>query len=314
MNYDGITPEIAKGLLELKARIAQARIPPSKIDETINLATWNVREFGKKPRTKRAFFYIAEILSQFDLVGMVELRDDLTDLKRVIDILGPEWRAVYSDAIQDAGGNRERVAYLYDRRAVVFNGLAAEAQPPRQKKGAEYLSDISWWRSPYLASFRSGNFDFVCITSHIRWGAHANERLVELDALAKWVYDKSREKTIEDRDLIVMGDFNIPNEKSDLFKAITARGLKVPDKLLKSTFGSNLEKNKRYDQILHLPLYPESFCNAGGVLDFYQGNHKKLFPDLDKTAFTYQLSDHLPLWVQINTDTDGQKLEQLIRG
>lgn len=133
MNYDGITPEIAKGLLELKARIAQARIPPSKIDETINLATWNVREFGKKPRTKRALFYIAEILSQFDLVGMVELRDDLTDLKRVIDILGPEWRAVYSDAIQDAGGNRERVAYLYDRRAVVFNGRAAEAQPPRQK-------------------------------------------------------------------------------------------------------------------------------------------------------------------------------------
>lgn len=314
MDYQGVTEAIAKGLLELKARIEHAKIPPSKIDETVNIATWNVREFGKKPRTKAALFYIAEILSQFDLIGLVEVRDDVSDLKRVLDILGPEWRTVYSDAILDAGGNRERIAYLFDRRAVTFNGLAAEAQPPRVKKGTEYLSNISWWRSPYIASFRSGNFDFVCVTTHIRWGGGEAERLVELDALAQWVYDKSQEKVAEDRDLIVMGDFNIPSEKSPLFKAITAQGLKVPDKLLKSTFGSNLEKNKRYDQILHLPQYPESFCNAGGVLDFYQGDHRKLFPNLTKTEFTYQISDHLPLWIQINTDTDEHQLQQLIQG
>ena len=98
------------------------------------------------------------------------------------------------------------------------------------------------------------------------------------------------------------------------FRQVPAYGLQVPDKLLKSTFGSNLEKNKRYDQILHLPIYPENFCNAGGVLDFYQGDHRKLFPRLTKAAFTYQLSDHLPLWIQVNTDNDTQQLEQLIRG
>lgn len=314
MNYEGVTREIAKGLLVLKERIEQAKIPASKIDETANIATWNVREFGKKPRTKAALYYIAEIMSQFDLIGLVELRDDVSDLKRVLDILGPEWRAVYSDAILDAGGNRERIAYLFDRRAVIFNGLAAEAQPPRKKKGTDYLADISWWRSPYLASFRSGNFDFVCLTTHIRWGNSEDERLTEISSLAKWVYDKTQEKNLEDHDLLIMGDFNIPSERSDLFKAITAYGLQVPDKLLKSTFGSNLEKNKRYDQILHLPIYPENFCNAGGVLDFYQGDHRKLFPRLTKAAFTYQLSDHLPLWIQVNTDNDTQQLEQLIRG
>ncbi len=314
MNYEGATKEIAKGLLVLKERIEQAKIPPSKIDETLNIATWNVREFGKKPRTKAALYYIAEIISQFDLIGLVELRDDVSDLKRVLDILGPEWRTVYSDAILDAGGNRERIAYLFDRRAVIFNGLAAEAQPPRKKAGTEYLADISWWRSPYLASFRSGNFDFVCLTTHIRWGKSEKERLVEISSVAQWVYDKTEEKNLEDHDLLVMGDFNIPSEKSALFKAITAHGLMVPDKLLKSTFGSNLEKDKRYDQILHMPIYPENFCNAGGVLDFYQGDHRKLFPKLTKSAFTYQLSDHLPLWIQVNTDNDTQQLEQLIRG
>lgn len=315
MNYDGVTDDIAAGLLVLKARIAKAKIPSSKIDETLNIATWNIREFGKKPRTKAALFYIAEIMSQFDLIGLVELRDNLSDLKKVLDILGPEWRAVYSDAMLDGGGNRERIAYVFDRRAVTFNGLAAEAQPPRTKQGSEYLAKISWWRSPYMASFSSGNFDFVCLTTHIRWGDNEASRLVELDSLAQWVADKAEEPNTEDKDILVMGDFNIPSIKSPLFKAITGKGLMVPDKLLKADPGSNLEKNKRYDQILHRPIYPESFCNAGGVVDFYDGDYKTLFPKVKtKEAFTFQISDHLPLWMQINTDTDVQQLEQLIRG
>jgi endonuclease/exonuclease/phosphatase family metal-dependent hydrolase len=311
VNYDDVTPEIARGLLELRARIRRAKIPSSKLDETLNIATWNVREFGRKPRTKTALVYIAEILRQFDLIGLQEVRENLADLRRVLDILGPDWRAVYSDAIADAGGNRERIAFVYDRRAVTFGGLAAEAQPPRVKRGAEYLSDISWWRSPYLASFHAGNFDFVCIAAHIRWGGSERERLPEIEALAQWVHDKSQEKDADGKDLIVMGDFNIPSEKSPLFKALTAKGLRVPDKLLRSTFGSNLEKNKRYDQILQLPEYPESFTNAGGVLDFYQGDHTPLFPRLTKQAMTYQLSDHLPLWVQINTNTEEHTLRAI---
>jgi hypothetical protein len=28
--------------------------------------------------------------------------------------------------------------------------------------------------------------------------------------------------------------------------------------------------------------------------------------------FTFQMSDHLPLWVQINTDNDKEKLDQIL--
>jgi hypothetical protein len=34
---------------------------------------------------------------------------------------------------------------------------------------------------------------------------------------------------------------------------------------------------------------------------------------MDKTKFTYQLSDHLPLWMQINTNIDGLQLDEIIR-
>lgn len=38
-----------------------------------------------------------------------------------------------------------------------------------------------------------------------------------------------------------------------------------------------------------------------------------ILPKVGKDAFTYELSDHLPLWVQINTDNDGHQLDQIIK-
>lgn len=317
MHHGNVTPEIAKGLLALQDRIKSAQIPPSKLDESLNIATWNIREFGGAKRNDAAIHYIAEILGQFDLIGVVELGNNLTDLSRVLKILGPYWRAVYSDMIPDAGGDRERVGYLYDKRAVTFNGLAAEANPPRQKKGLEYLSEKSFWRSPYLASFKSGSFDFVVLTTHIRWGDSDTARAEELAMLADWVEGKRRDKFAEDKDIIVMGDFNIPSLADPTFKAITKHGLQMPAALAGLKHGSNLAKDKRYDQILHYPGFADNFTNAGGVLDFFidDAHIKELFPGkMTRAQFTYQMSDHLPLWMQINTDIDGQRLQQLIQG
>ena len=324
MDHGLVSPQIAAGLLKLKERIKLAKIPSSKIDETLNLATWNIRAFGKKARSSAAIHYIAEILGQFDLVSIVELQENLGDLKRVLSILGPEWRAVYSAVVPDAGGNGERLGFIYDRRAVSFNGLAAVAVPPRVKVGSEYLiQDRFWWRLPYLASFRSGNFDFIIIAAHIKWGDKEADRKSELELLGKWVNDFRDSEQTTDRDLIVVGDFNIPSRTSPLFKAITQYGLQVPKALLKDEYGTNLAKDKRYDQILQYssPIYPESFADVGGVLDFHidDGRIKELFPTakfpkLTAAKYTFELSDHLPLWVQIRTDNDKAQLEQIIQG
>jgi len=313
MFHGNVSLEIAEGLQVLKKRIELSKIPPSKLDETINVATWNIRDFGKRPRREAAIHYIAEIIGQFDLVAIVEVRDNLTDLMKVMPILGPYWDCVYSDAILDLGGNRERVCYVYDKRAVTFNGLAAEASPPRAKQGSEWLSKFSWWRAPYIASFKSGNFDFIAFTTHVRWGESLESRRVELENLANWIDAKIKEKNCEDKDIIVMGDFNIPSRDDALFQAITSKGLAIPKGLLKEEFGTNLARNKRYDQILHYPTYDDNFSNAGGTLNFYYGDHKPLFPDLTKDQFTYQISDHLPIWIQLKTDIDGFILDQLIQ-
>lgn len=323
MHHGDVSAEVAAGLLALKKRIDAAKIPSSKLDETINVAVWNIREFGKKRRKPAALHYIAEILGQFDLIALVELRDNLEDFGRVCHILGPSWDLVYSDWMSDDGGNRERTGFLFDRRAVTFNGLAAEVDAPRGKEGTEYLAKQSFWRAPYMCSFRSGNFDFIAIATHARWGKSIAGREAELGMLADWIDERQKDKSVEDHDLIVMGDFNTPKLDDKLFKALTRRGLQVPDSLMKlkvgdvTVGGSNLSKNARYDQILHLPTAKKRFTNFGGTLDFHVSDAgiKELFPGagMTRNQFTYQLSDHLPIWVQIKTDIDGERLTQIVQ-
>ena len=53
------------------------------------------------------------------------------------------------------------------------------------------------------------------------------------------------------------------------------------------------------------------------MLDFFidEKYMRELFPaGMTKEAFTYQVSDHLPLWMQINTDIVDQQLQQIVQG
>lgn len=326
MNHGALSSEIAAGLKLLRSRIAAAKIPSSKLDESINLATWNIREFGAGPRTEASLHYLAEIIGQFDLVSVVELRDDLRQLRRVLDILGPYWEVVYSDYSSDAGGNHERLAFIHDTRAVAFTGLASHVVPSDRKKNekSDYVSDINWWRPPYMAGFQAGAFDFILVVAHIRWGgdgtAGETERAQELEKLAKWVGAKAKERNVTDKDLVILGDFNIPTSTGPAFKAITSTGLQIP-RALRGMTGSNLAKNKRYDQLLHLPskVFDEAFTGKGGVLDFAgdtgAAGLKDLFKGIKGTSskgLTYELSDHLPLWIQVNTDNADAKLDQIL--
>jgi endonuclease/exonuclease/phosphatase family metal-dependent hydrolase len=323
MHHGDVSPDIAQGLLALKTRIDAAKIPPSQLDETINVAVWNIREFGKSARTLPAIHYIAEILGQFDLIAIVELRKSLTDLGRVLPILGPSWDVVYSDWMDDDGGNSERTAFLFDKRAVTFNGLAAEVDAPRVKSGTEFLATRSFWRAPYMCSFRSGNFDFIAVATHARWGTGTEGRRAELQMLADWIDVRFANKDVEDKDLIVMGDFNVPKLGDPLFNALTSHGLMVPDALVnlkagdQAIGGSNLGEDARFDQILHMPTMKERFANLGGTLDFYVSDAKikELFPTQNYTRdkFSFQISDHFPVWVQVKTDIDGERLTQIVQ-
>lgn len=294
--------ERPSGLDVLRARIRAARVPPAR-EGNLRLATWNIRELGKGERLPESLRMIAEILQCFDLVSIVELRDDLRDLMRIMKMLGRHWAVVFSDYIRDAGGNRERLAFVFDQRRVTFTGLAGNAEGPRRRVGDRYERVLHWWRPPFLASFRAGRLDFILVAAHVRWGRTVRGRVEELDALLSWIKARAAEPYFGDRDVIAVGDFNVLGPGTKAFDVVERRGFAVPPALdaTTSTSIARLAPGKRYDQILCAPETARAFTGNAGGLDFYDGDHRPLFGRrrMSKAELTRQLSDHLPLWAEL---------------
>ena len=76
-------------LIALRTQLNE-EIPEKTASNTLLLATWNIREFGDN-RKLESLFYIAEIISRFDLVAVQEVSGNKKGLEKVMAILGKNW-------------------------------------------------------------------------------------------------------------------------------------------------------------------------------------------------------------------------------
>ncbi|GAA4312417.1 endonuclease/exonuclease/phosphatase family protein [Compostibacter hankyongensis] len=343
--YQNINPQSAEGKrtirnLLLLRKALKARIP-EKQEGSLLIATWNIREFDTPKyggRTAEAFYYIAEIISRFDIIAIQEVKEDLSALKTLTAILGSHWKYLFTDVTAGRQGNGERLAFLLDTQKVRFGGLAGEmVLPPFQTKDRStgqvvYEPVKQLARTPYLCGFKAGWTTFILTTVHILYGsAAANDpdRLGEIKEIAQAIAKKATDKYEWSNNLVLLGDFNIYSPEDQTYQAIKAAGFVIPD-ALKSLPGSNVPKNKFYDQIA-FKVKPRRFDPTGkaGIFDYYQYvftlNDEHSYADqmgsaysitskgrkktaAEKTRYyktywrTYQMSDHLPMWVEIKTD------------
>lgn len=101
----------------------------NKNQESVKIATWNIRDFGAgkfKGRDYEPLYYIAEIISHFDIVALQEVRGDLEEFKKLLRILGPDWEYIATDVTDGGPGNGERMVFLYDIRTTSFRNIAGE--------------------------------------------------------------------------------------------------------------------------------------------------------------------------------------------
>lgn len=325
----------AAGLLRLKQGLKAAGVPQRTIGDTLLLATWNIREFDSEkggPRTREALHYIAEIISAFDLVAVQEVRDDVSALRQVAKILGHEWSFVMTDVTLGHRGNRERMAFLYDTRKITFGGLAGGVViPPLEEKGRTINPAAQLARTPFMVGFQAGWLKFTICTTHIIYGkavAESPERIEEIRALARHLAQRARDRNAWARNMILLGDFNIFSPTDATFREIVDAGFTVPPQI--QQLPANLKRDKHYDQIAFIApdvLDQLKLCNAG-VFDYYQ----HVFRDNDEDAAyfaplqkpveagadlttggaasrrryrdwrTYQMSDHLPLWIELQVN------------
>jgi endonuclease/exonuclease/phosphatase family metal-dependent hydrolase len=324
----------AAGLLSLRRRLRK-EIPPRTVEETLLLATWNIREFGRNkmfgPRLDESIQYIAEIINHFDLVAVQEVKDNLGDLKKLIKVLGDWWEYIVTDVVAGSAGNTERIAYLYDTRKVRFDHVAGEVTLPEEKGKYWQLA-----RTPFICTFRTGWRRFALVSVHIYYGESKpldERRLKEIEKLSAFLADKNTRRQKDDNgepeSIILLGDFNIFDTKDKTFQALENNDFTVP--IVGKT---NLGDDKYFDQIaFHDPrnlLWPKKRdlpiknVPRTGVFRFlecvfrdkdlesYDADMLETCPDKypkneNKEKFyrnwrTFQMSDHCPLWVELRID------------
>lgn len=331
-----VRQRVVEGLQRLRAALS-ADIPMRTATETLLLATWNIRELdsGKYGfRNDEPYYYMAEILSRFDLIAIQEVRDGLYPLQKLQRLLGSWWDFLVTDVTLGASGNSERMAYLYDRRKIKFTGLAAELVLPKAR--GQENAPLQLARSPYVAGFQAGWAYLTLATVHIYYGksvAVDERRLAEITAFSKTLAEHAGKLSgapqyepdvpPKSNNLFVLGDFNIFNRSDVTMEAMTKAGFRVPEELQRVP-GSNVDKNKHYDQIAyHDRLTRMKPTGHAGVFDFYEHvyrEHDEASYAVDRAekpgqSFkewrTYRMSDHLPMWIEIRVDDADAYLASL---
>ena len=258
----------------------QRSVPNKNATDTLLLATWNLKEFegGKNDkRTAESYWYIAEIISHFDLVAIQEVGAHLGALNKLQARLGRTWKFVASDVTEGSAGNQERLAFLFDRRKIRFSGVAGEIViPPIEDKNGNTIAPANQLaRTPTIVGFEAGWFRFMLSTVHIIWGKTVAEhpvRVAEIKALAEFLKERTEDPTAWSRNLILLGDFNIfdADPANAAFNAITQNGFQIPQ-ALQNIPPSNVGKKPRfYDQIaLKVRQNNLAPTGRGGVFDYF---------------------------------------------
>ncbi len=84
------------------------RVPDKNTSGTLLLATWNIKDFdggAADRRTDQSYWYIAEIISHFDLIAIQEVGAHLGALEKLKSRLGGTWRYTVSDVTAGKAGN-----------------------------------------------------------------------------------------------------------------------------------------------------------------------------------------------------------------
>ena len=241
-------------------------------------------------------------------MAIQEVKRDTSGLRLLVEhFLGSNWGVILSDVSAGTAGNTERLAFVYDKRRVSPSGLVGEIVLPPTPEGNP---QDQFARIPYIVGFKVGGQNFVLLTAHIKYGTVPEDRLAEIQSLARCtaaeIRDRANTPSSEEKNLIVLGDFNIDKRGDNpLFQAFVSTGLKIPPQLnnLKTTLNTD---PKYYDQIGWFmdQDFELQYTERAGTIDFVDA----IFKELSSGSMTYRISDHFPLWVEFHTDRSVEQM------
>lgn len=311
-------------LLKLRRDLA-TEIKNTRKPNSLILGSWNIRHFdGGRPRLRESFHYIAEIIDHFDICAVQEVKD-IDSIERLVKLLGSNWDFFINDSSGKGRGNHERMAFLYNKNRVFFRNLIGELVFPHNAlPGGEQIG-----RTPFFAAFQAGWFKFTLCSAHIVFEEEEGRplRKDEIGAVARLLKDRADES---DEVHIFLGDMNIDTTDDAEFKLLEDEGYIVP------LFGpTNLGGDKHYDQITFIGPQEKARLLRHGAFDWRNAVYRPDQQDAyEATAMairegrdqgkpysnwareypkwcTHEMSDHLPIWIEIEVDYSDEYLAKI---
>jgi len=299
-NIEKIIAEERKELLLL----LNDEVPLRCIDENILIATWNIKKFGEK-KEDRAIRYMADIIERFDIIAIQEVMYNLDGLKRLRDYLPGNYKFLVSEKT----GNNERFAFLYDSRTIENTGFVSNLTYP---VSGDTHEGYQLHRIPYAASFRAGRFDFIIVSVHIYFGSNSlgeKHRQVEINNIVDYIHKMSGAEGSRafDRDIFLVGDFNIEKYADKFFEALTSKKFTMPEDM--NQLKTNLKQTATYDKIAWVPRKSFKFRGNVGVVNFAE----KIYKEKSLEQLNNIMSDHLPLWAEFQICSLEQELDAILK-
>ncbi|MEM7242622.1 MAG: endonuclease/exonuclease/phosphatase family protein [Pseudomonadota bacterium] len=341
---DPYRAEIIRTLQKLRMGLDMSHIPARRAEDNLIIATWNIQHFGSDlNRTAAGMFCLAEIIARFDLVAIQELKSDLSDLKKLLRLLGEDWTYIVSDVNYGTKGNYERMCYIYNASRVRPSGLVSELSP--WDEFFEEFPDLvpsdqqRFLRAPYVMGFETAWKAFSIMSLHLKPNDNdtgAKLRADEMKLILALLDKKDKERWIDN--LIITGDFNFftDNDKdAETIAFLNQEGFSEHADLIGKP--TTLSKKNTYDRFFlrsgnYFELSEEEDALSADVLDPFEfifkadgaADHAHAWEEYklnrgggawDQTTRRYndfrkrQLSDHLPVWFSLKADNTDEFLD-----
>lgn len=337
----------AERLLALRQQL-RSEVTERAGRNSLLIATWNMRDFdsnhfGHGPRLRESFYFIAEIISAFDLVALQEVNRNLDALEALLAILGPEWDYIVTDTVEHVSGSEERLAFVFRQSKLMFRKIAGEIvlpggqhiAPRGGSDDASESADLIFNRAPYIVGFQAaGGFNFNLCALHIRYDGlkppQLERHLGRLETIARFLRDRQDR---EREDYVLLGDFGI-GAPSDIFARVLERNsFVVPEALTRRR--ANLDPQHYYDQIAFRMIEDRLELAGSGTFrpfdavfrdndddfaayrdfmppekanDLWNGGPQGYYASQWRT---WQMSDHLLLWAALKVDFSDHYLEAI---
>jgi endonuclease/exonuclease/phosphatase family metal-dependent hydrolase len=257
--------------------------------QSIRIAAFNIQIFGRSKRNNTDVMEVlTEIAREFDIILIQEIRDSSEEtapyfLQMINEAGNPTYEYVRSERLGRTT-SKEAYAYFYNNETVDFI------------ENSDFIysdTDDVFEREPYIASFKSGSFDFTLVGIHVK----PDDAYAEIGNLTL-VVEYLLKARPEERDIIVMGDFNADGsyfneeDSSNPFKA------QVFSWVITNEMDTMTKTNWTYDRMVLLNVtYGHEFIdNSAQVLYF------DLKYGLDDEEFVWTISDHYPIHAEFRID------------